>query len=185
MPRSMGSNPDEETAFSFVASLERFLLRELSSLRLEVEAYSDDALLWVTPPGLPNSGGTLTLHLSGNLRHYIGARLGGDGYVRDRDAEFSTRDLTRRELLEGIADAQHAIRSTFAMLTEEQLSAPYPETLRGTTLETGELLLQLAVHLGYHLGQISYHRRLVTGNSAGVGTLDPAKLATVGPTTAP
>lgn len=172
-------------AFSLVTSLERFLLRELASLRREVEAYPDDALLWVIPPGLPNSGGTLTLHLNGNLRHYIGARLGGDGYVRDRDAEFSTRDLSRRELLEGIAAAEHAIRSTFSTLTEEQLSAPYPETLRGATLETGELLLQLAVHLGYHIGQISYHRRLVTGNSAGVGALDPGKLATIAPRSVP
>jgi hypothetical protein len=27
----------------------------------------------------------------------------------------------------------------------------------------GELLIHLAVHLGYHLGQVDYHRRLVTG----------------------
>lgn len=57
---------------------------------------------------------------------------------------------------------------------------------RWPSLETGELLLQLAAHLTYHLGQISYHRRLVTGNSAGVvGALDSGKFATIAPTTVP
>ena len=28
-------------------------------------------------PGLANSGGTLALHLTGNLQHFIGAVLGG------------------------------------------------------------------------------------------------------------
>ena len=31
--------------------------------------------------------------------------------------------------------------------------------------------MHLAVHLGYHLGQVDYHRRIVTGNHASVGTI--------------
>jgi hypothetical protein len=31
--------------------------------------------------------------------------------------------------------------------------------------------MHLAVHLGYHLGQIDYHRRAVTGDSASVDAL--------------
>src|SRR4051812_5197341 len=75
------------------------MLRELRALRREVEAYPNEADLWATPQGLPNSAANLTLHLAGNLQHFIGARLGGTGYVRNRDLEFSRREGTRAELL--------------------------------------------------------------------------------------
>jgi len=155
-----------------------FLRRELRSLRLELEAYPDERLLWALPPGLPNSAGTLTLHLAGNLRHYVGALLGGSGYVRNRDEEFSARDLPRAALLEQIAEAETAIQSTLPHLTEAQLALAYPEPIREHELETGDFLIQLAVHLAYHLGQVSYHRRLVTGDVQGVGALSAAELMT-------
>jgi len=153
-----------------------FLRRELRSLRLELEAYPDEQLLWALPPGLPNSAGTLALHLAGNLRHYVGALLGGTGYVRNRDEEFAARDVPRDVLLAQIAEAEAAIESTLPRLSEEQMSLPFPEPIREHHLQTGELLLQLAVHLSYHLGQVSYHRRLVTGNGQGVGALSAAEL---------
>lgn len=159
-------------------TIEHFLLRELRSLRLELEAYPDERLLWALPRGIPNSAGTLALHLAGNLRHYVGALLGGSGYVRNREEEFAARDLPRAVLLEQIAEAEEAIRSTLSRLTDGQLSAEFPEPIREHRLETGEVLIHLAVHLGYHLGQMSYHRRLVTGDAKGVGALDPAELRT-------
>lgn len=161
---------------SFPDSIGHFLRRELGSLRRELEAYPDEKLLWALPPGLPNSAGTLALHLSGNLRHYIGAVLGGDGYVRHRDEEFAARDLPRAVLLGQIAAAEAAVESTLPHLSEEQMSRPFPEPIREHHLQTRELLIQLAVHLAYHLGQVSYHRRLVTGNVEGVGALSAADL---------
>jgi hypothetical protein len=156
--------------------IHHFLRRELRSLRLELEAYPDERLLWTLPPGLPNSAGTLALHLAGNLRHYVGALLGGTGYVRNRDEEFAARDLPRAALLEQISEAEAAIESTLLRLSEAQMAQPFPEPIREHHLQTGELLIQLAVHLAYHLGQISYHRRLVTGNAEGVGALSAAEL---------
>lgn len=156
--------------------ISHFLQRELRSLRRELEAYPDEKLLWALPPGLPNSAGTLALHLAGNLRHYVGALLGGTGYVRHRDEEFAARDVPRAALLEQISEAEAAIASTLPRLSEEQMSLPFPEPIRDQHLTTGELLLQLAVHLGYHLGQVSYHRRVVTGDVQGVGALSAAEL---------
>jgi len=161
--------------------IEHFLLRDLRSLRLEVEAYADESLIWAQPPGLPNSAGTLTLHLAGNLRHYVGSVLGGGSYVRDRDLEFSARGLPRQQLLAEIAEAEAAIEATLPRLTEARLAEPYPEPIRGYYIGTSDLLLHLAVHLGYHLGQVSYHRRLVTGDAQGVGALSPAELFTARP----
>src|SRR5947209_20089051 len=156
--------------------LRPFLRRELRSLRLELEAYADERLIWAHPPGLPNSAGTLALHLAGNLRHYVGAILGGNGYVRNRDEEFAARDVPRAVLLEQIAAAEAAVESTLPRLSEEQMSQPFPEPIGGHSLQTGEPLVQLAVHLAYHLGQISYHRRLVTGDVQGVGALSAVEI---------
>ncbi len=164
--------------YPLAVTVEHFLLRELRSLRLELEAYPDERLIWSLPPGLPNSAGTLALHLAGNLRHYIGALLGGTGYVRNRDEEFSARGLPRAVLLDHIAEAETAIRATLPGLTETRLSQPFPEAIRDYHLETGEFLIHLAVHLGYHLGQVSYHRRIVTGDVKGVGALSAAELRT-------
>ena len=48
-------------------------------------------------------------------------------------------------------------------------------------VETGDFLIQLATHLAYHLGQLSYHRRVVSGDSRGVGALASSELASARP----
>jgi len=156
-----------------------FLLRELRALRRELEAYPDEQLIWVLPPGLPNSAGTLALHLAGNLRHYVGAILGGTGYIRNRDEEFAARNVPRAALLDQLAEAEKVIEATLPQLSAEQMAEPFPEPIRDHHLQTDEFLVQLAVHLAYHLGQVSYHRRLVTGDVQGVDALSAAELVAV------
>ncbi len=156
--------------------LQSFLLRELRSLRLELKRYPDEASLWITPEGLPNSAGTLALHVAGNLQHYIGAQLGQSGYVRDRPREFAARNVPRSQILAEIDAAEEAIRATLPRLTAEQLEANYPETVGGVRLRTDAFLLHLVAHLAYHLGQIDYHRRVVTGDRTSVGAIAIADL---------
>jgi uncharacterized damage-inducible protein DinB len=153
--------------------LSAVVLRDLDALRIQVEAYPADDLLWQAIPGLPNSGGTLALHLCGNLQHYIGAVLGASGYVRDRDAEFSRRDVPRAEFLRLIATTRQAVERALRGLDEARLAEDYPETVGGLRIRTGEFLVHLASHLGYHLGQIDAHRRLATraNRSAGAPSL--------------
>ena len=43
---------------------------------------------WRKPIDPGNSFGHLVLHLTGNLRHFAGARLGKSGYVRDRELQY-------------------------------------------------------------------------------------------------
>ena len=166
--------------------IEHVLRRELRSVRAELEAYPEEALIWTLPPGLPNSGGTLAMHLAGNLRHYVGAVLGDDGYVRNRDEEFAARDVPRAALLEQLARAEEAVRTVLPRLGEDQLARAFPEAIRDHQVDTGDFLIQLATHLAYHLGQLSYHRRLVSGDSRGVGALASSELASArrGPTSA-
>jgi hypothetical protein len=153
------------------------LERDLSALRREVEAYADERDLWRPVPGLTNSAGTLVLHLAGNLQHYLGARLGGTGYVRDRPAEFARRDVPRSELLREIDAARAAVKAGLVGLTESRLRAEFPEAIGDSRIETGEYLVHLTVHFAYHLGQVDYHRRVVTGDASGVGAMRPGELS--------
>lgn len=162
-------------------SFRALLARELGTLRRELEAYPDDASLWRTVPGITNSGGTLALHLIGNLRHCIGARLGATGYVRDRAAEFSRRGVPREELVREVDDTLRTIERTLPEVSEERLAATFPEPMRGVTLRTDDLLAHLASHLAYHLGQIDYHRRILTGVPGEIGAMSLSELDSAAP----
>lgn len=145
------------------------LARDLRAVAREVDAYPDDEALWRTAPGITNSAGTLTLHLAGNLEHFIGGVLGRTGYVRDREAEFGTRDLTRAEVRGRIEAAAKSVDATLAQLAPEQWEAEYPVPIGGRKVGTAAFLVHLATHLAYHLGQIDYHRRMLV---PGAGTVD-------------
>lgn len=156
------------------ATIRHVLARDLRALGREVKAYPDDDTLWRAAPGVTNSAGTLALHLAGNLEHFIGAVLGGTGYVRDRDAEFSTRDLTRGDVRGKVEAAAKSVDAALARLTPEQWHAEYPVPIGGRKLGTGAFLVHLATHLAYHLGQIDYHRRMVVADA---GTVDAMSIS--------
>lgn len=169
------------TGPALIADLAVIVDRELRALQRELEAYPDERQLWQEVPGLPNTAGTLALHLAGNLQHYIGAHFGGTGYVRDRDAEFARRDVPRAELLAEIERARAAVAAGLAGVDGGALGGEYPEIIAQSRLRTGEYLVHLSAHLAFHLGQVDYHRRVVTGSRAGVGALRPAELGSVRP----
>jgi len=135
--------------------------RGLGKLRSEIEAYSNEADIWKTGGDITNPAGNLCLHLSGNLQHFFGAVIGGDGYVRDRDAEFASRNVSREELLNSIDAALVSVRSTLEKMSYDDFAATYPIEVFGGPITTGFFLTHLATHLTWHLGQINYHRRLL------------------------
>ena len=151
--------------------LSRLFARELATLRDELLAYPNEADIWAVPTGVPNSAGNLALHLAGNLRWFIGAQLGATGYVRDREAEFAKRNVPRVELIAMIEATRDEVTRTLATLDAATLDAWFPIEIFGMRLLTARFLLHLEGHFCYHLGQIDYHRRIVTGSSASVGAL--------------
>jgi len=153
--------------------------RDLRTLSREIAAYVDERDLWRVVPGVPNSAGTLALHLAGNIQHYLGARLGGTGYVRDRPGEFAERGVARAELLRRIEAARAAVRAAAAAKVDT--SADFPELISDARIVTGDYLLHLCTHFAFHLGQLDYHRRFVTGDGAGVGAVRPAELGSARP----
>ena len=104
----------------------RFIRRELATVRDELLAYPDDKSIWALPPGLPNSAGTLALHIAGNLRWFIGAQLGKTGYIRDRDAEFRKRDVPRDELVRQVEAAADEVTRTLAQVEPKVLDDIFP-----------------------------------------------------------
>lgn len=155
------------------AEIARMMLRELTTVRDELDAYPEWDLIWARPEGAPNSAGNLALHLAGNLQHFVGAGLGATGYQRDREGEFGRTGLSRDELFGEIQNADNAIRQVLLGAGDGILEGDFPIKLGDRTLPTRAFVLHLAAHLAYHLGQIDYHRRLTTGDVTSVGALSP------------
>ncbi|MBI4501546.1 MAG: DUF1572 family protein [Gemmatimonadetes bacterium] len=164
------------------SSVAAILARDLRTLRREVEAYPDEEQIWQTAPGITNPAGNLVLHLTGNVQHYVGKHLGASGYVRDRPAEFARRKVPRAELFTEIAKAEAAL-AALSRLEEKALQKDFPEIVGDSHVQTGDFLVHLACHFTYHLGQIDYHRRLVTGRNEPVIALRPSELSSARPVT--
>lgn len=135
--------------------------RDLSKLKKEIEAYSDENNLWITEKSISNCAGNLCLHLIGNLNAFIGAELGKSGYVRQRDLEFSQKDVPRSQLIIMIDETLNTVIQTLDRLTADDLQKDFPLKVFKENVSTEHFLVHLATHLSYHLGQINYHRRLL------------------------
>jgi hypothetical protein len=164
-----------------VGSVGAILARDLRALRRELEAYPTDEAVWQAVPGLPNSAGTLGLHAAGNLLHFVGAVLGDTGYVRNRDAEFARRGVPRDEIRAELTAAIGVVERVVPTLTPAVVDDWYPLAVANRRVRTGEFLVHLATHLAYHLGQVDYHRRVVTGDGKGVGAVAPGELPSATP----
>jgi hypothetical protein len=159
------------------SDIEMMLLRELEGFEREVSLYPDDESLWKTLPGVSNSAGNFAMHIAGNLQHYVGAVLGGTGYIRNRDFEFARRSGTRLEVIAELRKAASIMRDVLPRISEEKLAADFPEAVMGMKFRTSTFLVHLCAHAGFHLGQAGYLRRAFTGNAASSGPLPLRPLA--------
>lgn len=144
-----------------IETLKKIFQRDLEKLKQEIIAYHSESNLWRIDKDIANSAGNLCLHLVGNLNTYIGAEFGKTGYVRDRDLEFSQKNIPRDELVKMIEDTITVLAKGLDKLKESDLEKEYPILGLKEKTSTGYFLIHLTVHLGYHLGQVNYHRRLL------------------------
>ncbi len=161
-----------------LANLNKLIERELTSLKAELAAYPDEGSIWEIPAGISNSAGTLALHLVGNLRHFIGANLGNSGYIRNRPAEFESRNVPREEIYKLIDSSVAEVSAALTNLPPEKLGERFPLKFGDISVQNDDFLLHLLSHLAYHLGQVNYHRRLVTTDGSSTSALSIPKLAT-------
>jgi len=144
-------------------SLVQLYQRDLNTLKHELLAYPDEALMWKIIPGTKNSGGNLGMHLVGNLKQFIGAILGETGYIRNRPAEFEDKNVQRDQILKEIDETIEVIQTTLPKLTLSEMEKNYPVKVSGHEMTTEYFLFHLLGHLNYHLGQVNYHRRSLMG----------------------
>lgn len=144
-----------------IDSLKILFDRDLDRLKNELSSYKNESNLWEVKKNITNSAGNLSLHIIGNLNHFIGAVLGGNGYLRDRDNEFSQKDVPISRLLTDIDEVKTTIYNTLQSLSEEELLDNFPINVFGYEMTNLFFLIHLHSHLTYHLGQINYHRRLI------------------------
>lgn len=143
------------------SSLLYFFDRDLKKVTNELMCYSDESRIWKVAPGITNSAGNLTLHIVGNLNHYIGSIMGDTGYERDREKEFTDKDIPREDLIHMLDDANQIITESILQFPEDWFSRTYPGGATKEPMTYEYYMFHLVSHLNYHLGQINYHRRLL------------------------
>ncbi|MGE5414057.1 MAG: DinB family protein [Syntrophomonadaceae bacterium] len=163
------------------ANLALLLTRELATFERELDLFPDDTTAWQTAPGVTNSAANLALHVAGNLQYYVGAVLGGSGYVRDRPREFSRRDGSREDVKRELRTAAQVVADVLPSLPVERFAAEYPEPVNGVRLRTDRFLMHLCSHAAYHLGQAPNARRAGTGDGRSSGPVALAALASPAP----
>ena len=140
--------------------LQKIIIRDLEKLKVEISLYKNQKNLWRTNFTVSNSAGNLCLHIIGNLNTYIGLAIGNTGYVRNRELEFSDKNLPVQYLFDQIEKNITMVNKTFANLTDADLQLEYPTEVSAGKTTTAYYLTHITAHLSYHLGQINYHRRI-------------------------
>jgi uncharacterized protein DUF1572 len=134
----------------------------LEKLKDELLKYSNEADIWKLTDTISNTPANLALHVCGNLKHNIGTIMGNNGFVRTRDAEFTIKGLSRDEVIAEIDATIEMIAPVLEGLKPEDLNKPFPGNAHEEWQTFGSILAKIAHHFGYHLGQINYHRRLLS-----------------------
>lgn len=133
----------------------------LVKLREEISLYKNEANLWKLTPGILNTPGNLALHLCGNLKHNIGAVIGDNGYIRNRDNEFAAKNVSREDIITEIDSTIDTVLPILENLSPEDYAKPFPEASHGEDQAFIDALIRLSFHFAYHVGQINYHRRIL------------------------
>jgi hypothetical protein len=141
--------------------LANFYERDIRKLMGEVNLFNNEEDLWRTQGSVKNSCGNIVLHITGGLNYLIGATLAHTGYVRDREQEFIRKGVERKHLVAQLEELIPLINETVNALTPGDMEAEYPIFFDKPKTSTGYVLVQLLLHLNYHLGQVNYLRRIL------------------------
>lgn len=144
-----------------IAALQSLFKRDLETLKKEIELYTSEENLWLVDKSISNSAGNLCFHIIGNLNAFIGAGLAKTAYIRQRDLEFSAKNIPRKTLINQLEETIVTVEAGLNTLTEEQLTDDFPIVIWDKPSNMAYILIHLATHLNYHLGQVNYHRRLL------------------------
>ncbi|TXE10755.1 DUF1572 domain-containing protein [Gelidibacter salicanalis] len=139
--------------------------RDLNKVITELKLYKNESHIWRVEKNISNSAGNLTLHIIGNLHTFIGKEIGKTNYIRNRELEFTQQNVSRQNLIRSIIETIEMIKASLFPMSDEALKKEYPILKFSKIVSTEFLLVHLATHLAYHLGQINYHRRRIENSN--------------------
>lgn len=115
---------------------------------------------WHNPYSYGNSVGHLVLHLTGNLNYYIGARVAGTGYVRDREREFTDKQPPPKS--EALRSFDRTIAMVVAAIRNQKTDDwgnAYTAEREPEAADRFQIFLRCAGHAYHHVGRILYLSR--------------------------
>lgn len=125
-----------------------------------------DDQIWAREGDNQNAVGNLVLHLSGNVKQWIVAGIGGAPDTRDRDREFTARggpsgaELAARLRM----TVQEAVRVLGQVPASRLIESIRIQAYEATVLEA---IYHVVEHFSQHAGQIMYATKLFTGADLG------------------
>jgi uncharacterized damage-inducible protein DinB len=122
--------------------------------------------IWTRNSQNENAVGNLVLHLSGNVRQWIGSGVAGLADHRERDAEFDARGgkepAELSELLNTrVAEVTAIIRDVPAARLTERI------TPQGHDVTVLEAIAHVVEHFAMHTGQVIFLTKMLTGQDLG------------------
>jgi uncharacterized damage-inducible protein DinB len=122
--------------------------------------------VWTRNSENENAVGNLVLHLSGNVRQWIGSGIAGLPDHRRRDAEFDARGGQSAEELSQILstcvdESSRIVRSLPVIRLTERV------TPQGYDVTVLEAIAHVIEHFSMHTGQIILLTKLLTGQDLG------------------
>jgi uncharacterized damage-inducible protein DinB len=152
---------DSAVVASSLANYYRMIHRRVREL---TEPLSTEQL-WTRPYSYGNSIGNLILHLTGNLNYYIGAQIGGTGYVRQRPLEFSSSGKPKDEVLREFDKVIDVVIATIDKQSGDDWAAPFVGELESESKNRFSAFLACAGHAYHHVGQMIYLQRELLGKT--------------------
>ena len=140
--------------------------------------------IWWRPNPSSNSVGNLVLHLSGNVRQWIIAGLGGAPDTRQRDLEFLERGPVPRRMLQSrLGQTVDEACQVLARLSSADLARPH--SIQGFQVTGLEAVYHVTEHFSHHAGQIIVLTKLVRGKDLGFTRLPGDKKRPKNPSSLP
>jgi hypothetical protein len=141
---------------SFISSIAGEFRRYKALGDAALAQVKDDELASGNPAGGSNSAAILVWHVSGNLQSRFSDFLTTDGEKtwRKRDEEFTSRTVTREELLAKWNGGWDALFGALDALTDDHLRQTI--TIRSQEFEVQDALHRSLAHIAYHVGQLVF-----------------------------
>jgi len=135
-------------------------VKALNNYRAKVHHWAaplDEQQFWTNPFAYGNSFGHLVLHLSGNLKFYMGTVLLDTGYIRDRNLEFTDPNPpTKAEALAMFDEAVDIAIQAVNAQSAEQWQLSYEVAGMPEGMNRFDAVMQCTAHIFHHAGQMIY-----------------------------